>query len=65
MRKCPQCGYVPPKGGPKGRPKVIDEARTRKLHEKGLSLREIAAEMGCTHGAVALILKRKTKGKKL
>jgi DNA invertase Pin-like site-specific DNA recombinase len=61
---CPTCnkpGYEPPK---KGRPFELDDNKVRKLHEKGLSLREIAAEMGCTHGAIALILKRKTKGKK-
>lgn len=61
MRKCPQCGYVPPKGGPKGRPVTIDEKKLWKLHAKGLSLREIAAELGCTHGAVAYALKRKLK----
>ena len=52
--KCPQCGYQPPRGAPK----KLDDAKVKKLRAKGLSLREIAAKLGVTHGAVQASLKR-------
>jgi transposase len=54
MSKCPQCGYEPPKG----RPKKLDDAKVKKLRKEGLSLRAIAAKLGCTEGAVRVSLKR-------
>lgn len=52
--KCPNCGYEPPKG----RPKKVDDKRVKKLRAKGKSLREIAAELGVTHGTIQAALKR-------
>lgn len=52
--KCPQCGYQPPRG----RPKKLNDAKVKALHAKGLSLREIAAKLGVTHGAIRASLER-------
>lgn len=56
--KCPTCqreGYTPPA---KGRPKMLDDKRVMKLRAKGKSLRDIAAELGVSHGAVQAAIKR-------
>lgn len=52
--KCPSCGYMPPRG----RPKKLNDAKVKALHVKGQSLREIAAKLGVTHGAVRASLLR-------
>lgn len=52
--KCPQCGYQPPKG----RPKQLDDAKVKKLRDKGLSLADLAAKFGVTRGAIQAALKR-------
>jgi hypothetical protein len=55
--RCPQCGYEPPIG----RPKKLDDKKIQTLRKRGLSLREIASELGVTHGAVQAALKRSKK----
>lgn len=52
--KCPNCGYVPPRG----RPQKLDDEKVKKLRAKGLSLRAIAAKLGVTEGAIRASLKR-------
>jgi DNA-binding NarL/FixJ family response regulator len=52
--KCPNCGYAPPRG----RPKKLDDKKVKALHAKGLSLRQIAAKLRVTHGAVRASLLR-------
>lgn len=46
----------------KGRPRDLDYTKVSKLTKQGFSLREIAAKLNVTHGAVAYALK-KGKGK--
>lgn len=52
--KCPQCGYMPPKG----RPKMLDDKKVKKLKASGHSLADIAEKFGVTRGAVQAALKR-------
>jgi hypothetical protein len=52
--KCPQCGYEPPRG----RPKKINDREVLKLRKKGLSLRQIAAKLKVSLGAVQASLGR-------
>lgn len=52
--KCPNCGWSPPKG----RPREIDEKKVRRLRKKGLGIREIARELGVSHGAIRKVLAR-------
>ena len=52
--KCPNCGYEPPKGRPKG----LDDKAVKALKTKGWSLARIAAKFGVTRGAIQAALKR-------
>jgi DNA-binding NarL/FixJ family response regulator len=43
---------------PKGRPRQIDDAEVAKLRTCGLSLADIADQLGVTRGAIQAALKR-------
>lgn len=57
--KCPTCGQEV--AGPRGRPQQLNDEKVKKLRDKGLSQRAIAAKLGVTEGAIRASLKRKCR----
>ncbi len=56
--KCEKCGWSSPPKAPRGRPKILDEKKVRKMRKAGKSYQEIGDKFGVSRGAVFLMLKR-------